>query len=239
MKKSLKILAAILAIVLVGTVSSNATAVADSIQEKIISVTGEGKVMAVPDICILTLGIEAENKEVVGAQGMASDAMNDVIATLKKNGVLEKDIQTSKYSIYPVRKEKNTWWGGGKIVAYRVRNVANVKIRDVNKIGKIIDDAAKAGGDLIRIGEIRFNIDDPKPYYREARRKAVNDAIEKAEQLAELSGVKLGRPISISERGGLVSSVERATYSRGAAPPISPGEMEIKLTVNITYEIKE
>jgi hypothetical protein len=203
-------------------------------QEKTISVTGEGKVTVVPDICILSLGIEAQNKEVVKAQAVAADAMNDVMATLEEKGILKNDIQTSSYSIDPV-------WEEGEIVAYRVKNMVKVRVRDVDKIGEIIDATAKAGGDLTRIKGIRFSIDDPKPYYAEARRKAVGDAREKAEQLAELNDVELGEPISISESGGYVSSSKGyyRTMEVAEASPISPGEVEILLTVDIIYSIKE
>ena len=223
-----------MAIVLMGTVAYNATAVADSNQEKTISVTGEGKVTVVPDICILSLGIEAQDKEVAKAQKKTADAMNDVMTTIKEKGILEKDIQTSDYSIDPVWKEK-------KIVAYRVNNMVKVKIRDVDEIGDIIDAAAKAGGNLTRIEGIRFSVDDPKPYYAEARRKAVGDAKEKAEQLAELNDVELGEPISISESGGYVPSSKGyyRTMEVAGATPISPGETEIQLTVDITYAIRE
>ncbi|RZN72004.1 MAG: DUF541 domain-containing protein [Candidatus Methanolliviera hydrocarbonicum] len=236
------IMAVILAIALIGMGAYNATAVAcmscnqakiSSNQEKTISVTGEGEVTVVPDICILSLGIEAQDKEVTKAQAVAAGAMNDVMTTLEEKGILEKDIQTSDYSIDPVWEER-------KIVAYRVKNMVKVKIRDVDKIGEIIDAAAKAGGDLTRIEGIRFSIDDPKPYYEDARRKAVCDAREKAEQLAELNGVKLGEPISVSESGGYVSSSKGyyRTMEVAGAPPISPGEMEIRLTVDITYPIR-
>ena len=231
------IMAVILAIALIGTVAFSVVPAKisnkESNQEGTISVTGEGEVTVVPDICILSLGIEAQDKEVAKAQAVAAGAMNDVMTMLGEKGILEKDIQTSDYSIDPVWEER-------KIVAYRVKNMVKVKIRDVDRIGEIIDATAKAGGDLTRIEGIRFGVDDPKPYYEEARRKAVCDAREKAEQLAELNGVKLGEPISVSESGGYVSSSKGyyRTMEVAGAPPISPGEMEIKLTVDITYAIR-
>ena len=240
MKKYLKILgvAVMLAIALIGTVAFSVVPAKSSNQESnqegTISVTGEGKVTVVPDICILSLGVEAQDKEVAKAQKKTADAMNDVMTTLEEKGILEKDIQTSDYSIDPVWKER-------KIVSYRVKNMVKVKIRDVDEIGDIIDAAAKAGGDLTRIEGIRFSVDDPKPYYAEVRRKAVGDAREKAEQLAELNDVELGGPISISESGGYVSSSEGyyRTMEVAGAPSISPGEMEIRLTVDITYAIRK
>jgi Uncharacterized conserved protein len=91
------IMTVILAIALIGMGAYNATN-----QEKTISVTGEGEVTVAPDICILSLGIEAQDKEVTKAQAVAAGAMNDVMTTLEEKGILEKDIQTSAYSIDPV-----------------------------------------------------------------------------------------------------------------------------------------
>ena len=226
---------AILAIALIGGVVFSVMADGNADQERTISVTGEGEVTVVPDLAILGLVVEVEDKEVAKAQEMAADAMNDVMTALGEKGVLEKDIQTSGYSI-------DSRWKGGKDVGYRVKNTVKVKIRDINEIEDIIDAAVKAGGDLTRIeGRMAFGVDDPTPYYKEAREKAVGDAKKKAEQLAELNNMKLGEPISISESRGYAPSygVYYKTAKIAKAPPISPGEMEIRLTVNIKYEIEE
>jgi hypothetical protein len=234
MKNNLKILSmvAVLAIVLTGTVAFNGTTAATefSNQERAISVTGEGTVTAVPDIAIIDLGVEAEAKKVSEAQGMAAIAMNKIMRSLEKNGIAQKDIQTKHYYIYPVRE-------GGEIIGYKVGNIAAVKIRDIDKVGIIIDDAVEAGGDLTRIGGISFGVDTLTSYHKEARRKAVNDAREKAEELAALNGVELGKPIHISE-GGVSVPVYRGMEYAMATTPISPGELEISIGVSITYAIK-
>jgi len=99
------------------------------------------------------------------------------------------------------------------------------------------------GGDYIRIDGISFTVDDPSKYYEEAREKAMADAEAKAEQLADLADVKLGKPIYISEAGGYVPVVrDYLTKAEGIpapAPttPISPGETEVTLTVQVVYSI--
>ena len=208
-------------------------------QEEGIWVTGEGEVMAVPDIATLRLGIAAQAATVAEAQSEATEAMTKVMDTLIDNGVAENDIQTQHFSIYQV-----TRWDREieeeVVIGYRVTNMVTAKIRDIDKAGTIIDAVAEAGGDLTRIDGISFSVDDPSAYYEEAREKAMADAKAKAEQLATLAGVTLGKPTYISEG----TQIPPPIYFRGAdaemaAPstPISPGEMEISLTVQVVYAI--
>lgn len=203
-------------------------------------VTGQGEAMSVPDIAMLNLGIEARADTVAEAQSQAATVMDKVMKALKDSGVDEKDIQTQRYGIYPV-----TRWikdDGEEIIGYRVVNMVAAKIRDVDKAGAVIDAVAKAGGDYTRIQSIGFTIDDPIPYYEEARAKAVKDAKSKAEQLADSAGVNLGNPTYISEGVIYQPPSSRGVYDENAASPapttpISPGELKITVNVQIAYAI--
>ncbi len=203
-------------------------------------VTGEGKVWATPDTVRLSLGIEAEAKSVAQAQKDAAEAMNRVIKALRDKGVAEKDIQTQRFSIQPVRRwiEKEN---REEIIAYRVTNIVVAKIRDIEKTGSIIDAVAEAGGDLTRVNDISFAVDDPTQLYNQAREKAMQDAMSKAQQLARVANVKLGRPLYISEGISYSPPVIRdyALKALEAAPPtpISPGELEFRVTVQMVYKI--
>ena len=206
-------------------------------------VSGEGKVSVVPDVAILGLGVEVQAATVAEAQNYATTVMTAVLTELDNQGVAEKDIQTRRFSIYPVRRwsEKDA---KEILIGYRVTNTVTAKVRDVDETGTIIDAVARAGGDYIRINSISFTVDDPTAYHEEAREKAMADAEAKAKQLADLSDVKLGKISYISE-GGL-APVPRALYvetmpmpAPAAAPtPISPGETEIRLSVQVAYSIE-
>ena len=212
-------------------------------QQAGIWVTGEGKVTAVPDIATLRLGIEAQEATVAEAQTQASEAMDRVMAALKDNGVAEKDIQTQYFSV----RQRTRWdelMGQEVVIGYRVSNMVTAKIRDIDNAGSIIDAVVKAGGDLTRIDSISFSIDDPSAYFGEAREKAMADAEAKAEQMASLAGVRLGKPTYISESGYLPPPIyPRVAYEEipmpapAPPPPISLGEMELTLTVQIAYAI--
>jgi len=206
-------------------------------------VTGEGTSKVTPDVVLLSLGIEAEDKAVAEAQRDAAQAMDDVMKALKDNGVAEKDIQTQRFSIYPVRK----WIEYEQreiIIGYRVTNMVVARIRQIDKAGPVIDAVAQSGGDLARIDSIGFTIDDPTPYYKEARTKAVGDAVAKSEQMAQAADIKLGKLLYISESTPYVPQAtvrDLFLKAEGAAQsptPISAGEMEIRVTVQMVYDIK-
>ena len=211
-------------------------------QQQGIWVAGQGKVTVVPDIAALRLGIIAQDTSVAVAQSQATEAMNRVMAALTDNGVAKKDIQTRYFSISQV-----TRWDQFRqeevVIGYRVTNMITAKIRKIDKTGAIIDAVATAGGDLTRIESIAFSVDDPSAYHGEAREKAMADARAKAEQLAKLAGVTLGKPTYISESIFMPSPIYPARMAEMpapalAAPPISPGETEISLTVQIAYAIR-
>jgi len=210
-------------------------------QQEGIWVTGTGEVSVVPDIANLSLGIEAQEASVAPAQTKATEAMNRVMDALAKNGVAEKDIQTQYFSI-----SKVTRWDDEKqqeiVIGYRVSNVVTAKIRAIDKVGVIIDAVALAGGDLTRIDNISFSVDEPEAYHSEAREKAMKDAEATAKELAALGGVTLGKPTYISESLYTPSPIypiraEAAPAPAMAPTPISPGEMEVTLNVQVVYEI--
>jgi len=208
-------------------------------QQEGLWVNGHGEVNAAPDIAILQLGISAQRASVAEAQSEAVTAMDKVMTALKQGGVADKDIQTQYFSIQQV-----TRWDQDKqqeiVIGYRVSNMVVAKIREIAKTGSIIDTVAEAGGDLIRIDNISFSIDDPSQYRKEARDKAMADARTKAEQLASLSGVKLGKPTYISESISYPvypSTVRMAEAAPAPVTPISPGEMKISLDIQVVYAI--
>ena len=209
-------------------------------QQEGIWVSGRGEVTVTPDIATLRLGVEVQAVSVAIAQSQAAVAMNDVMEALTDNGVAEKDIQTQYFSIRQVTK-----WDRDKeeeiVVGYRVTNKVNAKIREIDKAGTIIDAVAAVGGDFTRIDSIDFSVDDPSAYYEEARAKAMADAKAKAEQLAELVDAKLGKATYISESSQAPPPIYRQDVYEEAMPaattPISPGEMEISLTVQVAYAL--
>ena len=212
-------------------------------QQEGIWVTGEGKTSVAPDLVTLRLGVEAQEETVSQAQAGASDAMDRVMSALTGNDLDDEDIQTRYFSIRQV-----TRWDPDReeqvVTGYQVTNTVTAKVRDVEGVGAVIDDVVEAGGDFVRIEGMDFSVEDPSQYHRELRRDAMDDAQTKAEQLAAFAGVRLGKVTLISE--GSVSVPRAATAVQmdevfkvgGGATPISPGDIEISLTVQVAYAIR-
>lgn len=206
--------------------------------QRTIGITGEGKVTAIPDIAIVSLGLSTQKAKVADAQTENSKTMNSLIDKLKALGIAKEDIQTANYSIYP----QYDWLNGAQILkGYVVSQDVQVKIRQTDKV----DDVLKTAGDLNlnQIGGLTFTIDNPENYKQEARIKALENAKEKADALAKVMGVKLGKVISFSESEGYVPT-PYPMYAKadgigggGAVPAVEAGSQEITITATISYEL--
>ena len=209
--------------------------------EKTVRVTGTGMVTGTPDVVVLSGGVSVERDSVKQARADAAEAMAGVIESLKGNGILDEDIQTQHFSIH---QQYDYIKGRREFRGYRVTNTASAKIRDLNIVGDVIDDAAEAGGDLVQINSIQFTIDDPTSLKMEARVAAMGDAQTKARTLATEGGVTLGKPISISEPGDFYAPYPAglefafAADAEAVATPIQSGQLQITVTVNVIYEIE-
>ncbi|MFC1911048.1 SIMPL domain-containing protein [Chloroflexota bacterium] len=213
-------------------------------QQEGIWVNGEGKVTAIPDIATISVGVDSQAATVTEAQSKATTAMNNIMKVLKDNGVAEKDIKTQYFNI-----QQMTRWDQDRqqsvVIGYQVTNTVTAKIRQLDKAGTIIDAAAVAGGDLTRVNGISFSIDDPTALQNQARDKAMAAAKAKAEQLAKAAGVTLGKPSYVTESSYIPGPIYRDTYMKAEAAmapaatptPISAGEMEITVNVQVTYNI--
>ena len=225
----------LLATVLAGCSTINLTD-----QQKGIMVYGEGEISVVPDLATVSLGVEAEDSTVAAAQDQATSAMEMIMAALADNGVIDADIQTQYFNIYPITHWDDETWEE-EITGYRVSNTVAVKIRDMDNIGLIIDAVIDAGEDLIRVNGISFSVEDPSIYYDEAREEAMADAEARAEALAELAGIRLGKPTYITESnyqsGYIYIADARVDEAMESGTSISPGETEITLTVQVNYDI--
>ena len=213
---------------------------ANSSEPQGLSVSGEGRASAAPDVAVLGLGVSAKAPTVGAANSQAQQAMTALLDSLEANGVQEKDIQTTSFAIQPEYDYRND---EQVLTGYRVSHMLQVKVRDIDRAGEVIDDAVQAGGDLLQVQSISFIIDDTTALSSQARQKAMADAQAKAEELATLAGVTLGDPTYITESTSTPYTQPyrdgSMAYSAEAAPvtEISAGELEVVVYVNITYGI--
>ena len=231
--------------------SPSIAALADGASQSGIWVSGTGTVSVAPDLAVLTVGVEARASTVQEALTQAAGAMTDIVSMLEGEGVEAQDIQTRSFSINPqyTWRERTDDEGGRYservLTGYVVSNRASVRLRDLDRVGEMVDLVASAGGDLTRIEGVSFTVQDPEPHRAEARKAAVEQAKAKAEQFAQDAGVTLGEVMVISEGGGSVPAprafAESAAFglaTADASTPISEGELEIRASVQMVFAIQ-
>ena len=214
-----------------------------SLSGRTINVNGIGSVSGEPDIATLYLGVSVSRDSVADAREEAASAMTALIDSLKGNGIAEKDIITQNFSIYP---QYDYWEGERKLRGYRVNNTVQTKVRELDTLSDVIDDAAEAGGDNIVLNSIQFMIEDTTPLQEQARAMAVKNAEAKALTIAEAIGVTLGKPITITENSYYESppipyEVAEEAFADDAErtfTPIVAGELTVTINVTVVYEIE-
>jgi uncharacterized protein YggE len=204
--------------------------------EKTITVIGEGTTSVVPDIALIRGGVTTQGKTAREASDANSKDMQAVIAALKEAGVAERDIQTTRLSIYPQMDPNKS--GKARIVGFQATNQVNVRLHDLTKIAAALDQMIAAGAN--EISGISFSVTDPSKALDTARKDAVVDARRKAEIYAQAAGVRLGRAVQIQEEGTAAPFQPRSMAMRAAAPssvPVSPGEEMLRVNVSISFEL--
>ncbi len=232
----------LLAITLTGCEPQIIGTLLQSQESRKIHVTGNGSVVGEPDIATLNLGVSVEKKTVAAAREAAAVAMTAVIDALKARGIAENDIQTERFSIYP----QYDYTENGRVLrGYSVNNTVSAKVRELETLSGVIDDAAEAGGDIVVVNTIQFMIEDTTPLQTQARGLAVKDAEAKAQTLADASGVTLGKPITITETSHAASPpiafAKEAAFAEDSAlssTPIEAGELTVTVNITIVYEIE-
>lgn len=219
-----------------------------------ITISGEGKVFAVPDIATFSVTVQEEAKDVNAAQSAATKKVNEIITYLRNEGIEEKDIRTTDYSVNPKYSyganvcPQYGYCPPGKqtLDGFQVSQTLTVKVRDTKKAGDILAGVGSRGA--FQVSGLSFIIDDQAKLESEARGKAIADARTKAEGLAQQLGVSLVRVVGFSEDGGYpipyFAKAEMSAVVNGRGGAISPspeipvGQNQITSHVSVTYEIR-
>ncbi|WP_347312777.1 SIMPL domain-containing protein [Defluviimonas sp. SAOS-178_SWC] len=206
-----------------------------------ISVTGEGRVEAAPDMATISLGVTNDAGTAAEAMAANSDAVRAVIERLTAAGVEERDIQTSGLSLGPRYDYGRSDGTPPTIVGYSASNMVTVRVRALDTLGGVLD-AVVAGG-ANTLNGLSFGIAEDREVMDEARTRAVADAARKAGLYANAAGVRLGRVLSISEAGAyqppMPMAMAEAGFAKSAAVPVAPGEVNIVASVSVVYEIAD
>nr|WP_117193774.1 SIMPL domain-containing protein [Rhizobium terrae] len=214
-------------------------------REPVINVSGDGEASVAPDMAVLTLAVVRNGQTAEAALAANSAAMKEVLAALKTDGIADRDIQTSNFSIYPQYRHsepKNGVIDPPKVVGYEVSNTLTLKVRDLGKLGGLIDRSVKLG--VNQGGQIAFTNNNPDKAMSEARKAAVAEALEKANTLTAAAGVKLGRIVEISENAvrPMPQPMMRMAMAKDMAAeavPVASGENTYTVTVNVTFALEQ
>jgi uncharacterized protein len=215
-------------------------------REAVITVSGEGESALAPDMAVVNLSVVKQAKTAREALDENNKAMNDVLGALKKAGIADRDLQTSGFSIQPqynYPQPVDNQPQPPELIGYQTSNSVTVRVRDLSKLGEIIDQSVTLG--INQGGDIQFTNDKPETALEEARKNAVADAIKKAKTLSEAASVKVGRVLEISENvvRPMPQPVYRATMmkqaSDAASVPVQGGENSYNVTVNVTFAIEQ
>ena len=242
------ILAAILGLFLIILIVSVAIDIKNKLEEtkNTITVTDTGTIYTKPDLALADFSVVTEEKTVAEAMSKNTEKMNAVISFMKEQGIEEKDLKTASFNIYPRYEwyDENQYYPSGKrvLVGYEVRQSLQTKIRDMEKIGQIIEGGTSAGAN--EVSNLQFTVDNQDELKRQAREEAIKKAKAKAEELAEQLGIKLIKISNFSESSLLpvYFETDKALGMGGgeAVPAVSQietGENKIEVTVSISYEI--
>ncbi len=204
-----------------------------------ISVSGEGTVSVPPDLAVVDGGVTTDAKTAREAAEANNAAMAKVLAALKSAGIAEKDMQTSRLSLFPQYAQQTRPNPGPNVISgYRASNHVTVRVRDVTKVAGAIDTLVSSGAN--EVGGITFMVTKASQLLDDARIQAIADARRKAEIYAKAAGVTLGAPINISEDSGSAPApmMLRKMAADVASAPVAQGEEVLRVNVSVSWEIK-
>ncbi|MBE1282559.1 MAG: DUF541 domain-containing protein [Rhodobacteraceae bacterium] len=206
---------------------------------RLITVSGQGQVDAVPDMATITLGVTHEHAEAGQAMDAVSLAMTEMLSRLKALGLEDRQIQTTQITLNPLWANRNHDSNSApRITGFVASNAVSVNVLDLDHLGRVMDAVLTGGAN--DFNGLRFGLQEPEPLMSQARAKAVDDAIRKARELATAAGIELGDVMSITEHGGgRVTPVHAEMSARAASVPVAAGEMAVTVGVNMVFEIED
>ena len=203
--------------------------------QRIVNVTGYGRVAAPPDIAIIRVGVQTEADTAAEAMDENNLLMQAVISATVEAEIDEADIQTQGIRLNPVYASSE---GGAPatISGYQASNIVEVTVRDLAGLGTLLDSVVEAGGNTIE--GIRFEVSDMRDALAQAREAAMNDARSKAEQLTSLADAELGDVLTITEFSQAPPIPVVTDVLAAEAVPVLPGTEYVETTVQVTWQIR-
>lgn len=203
-----------------------------------VTVLGSGQVQGVPDTLTANVGIEFTAPDVTAAMNQTNDRQQAVINALVGAGIDHKDISTTEVTLQPEYSNAGPN-GTSTITGYRATNAIAVKMHPPDAASRLLALIVGTGGDATRIKSVSYSIADDSQLIKDARARAFNDAKSRAEQYAGLSGMRLGKVLSISEATDSVPTTRGPAAPRAmpTAVPLEPGQQTLSFSVTAVWEL--
>ena len=236
MKKHLLLLTGLLCLLAVSVGADD-----DVLDSRHLLVHGQGIIQVTPDVAIVQLGVEHRAATVAEAMAANNEAVANVLRALAQTQIADRDVQTMELNVHRMTQRiPRTDDRAIEEEVFVVRNIVQARIRDLGHLGQVIDVAIAAGANQMR--GLRFGLSEDRHVKDQAREAAVDDARHRAEQLARLHNVRLGRVLRIAEQDGggqpPKGMLMRAADER-AGTPISVGDLSFSAGVEVIYELQD
>ncbi|MFH0830941.1 MAG: SIMPL domain-containing protein [Parcubacteria group bacterium] len=207
-----------------------------------LSSTGEGRVNATPDRAEITLGVESHAPDAAAASDQNNTKANAIIEAIKGLGIRDAEIQTINVGVFPEYDFGDASGTEPKVTGYVATNTVVVKTNSIDKVSDVVDASIDAGSNQVQGINFTFTAELRNKLEEEARRAALEDARSKAEVIAQVSGVSLGKVIAITESSTPEFPIAYAESSSGGGgdvktTPVEPGTSEVVISVSVTYKI--
>jgi hypothetical protein len=202
---------------------------ADSGSPSVVTTTGHGDVTAVPDEAVVSAGVNTRAASAAAALSENAQAMQQVIAALKKAG--GSDLQTQEVSLYPQTDDRGT------VTGYSAQNTVSAKATIANA-GGLVDAAVGAGANTVQGPTL--DVSDSDALYRDALKQAVADARAKADALAQAGGFAVGPVYAVTEQTGTAPQPvwQAADAAKASSTPIEPGTQDVTADVTVSFQIR-
>lgn len=217
----------------------SAAATGGTAETRTVSVNGTGTIIVTPDMAIVNIGVITNNEDANRASSENAAKVEKIKEALLELGVAESDIKTANFSVYPMQQYDDQ--GQVTSVTYQVDNNMEVKVRELDTLGTVLDAAIKAGANSIY--GVQFDLADREAANAQAIEAAMQNALSRAEVLAQAAGAQLGEIQSVSTYLGgggipMYAAAPMAESAMAADVPVNPGEMQIQVDVNVVYAIQ-
>ena len=205
---------------------------------------GEGKMTAVPDQAVVTVGVTQQSATVADAQNKVNQVTNKIISDVKKLGLSDKDIKTTNYSVSP--NYSNAIMpimlnGQQNITGYTVTQNLEIKIKPIDKANRVVDTATADDANLVGGVNFTFSNSLSKSLEERATKQAVDNAKAKAQSLAKAAGIRLGNIVNVVENSNeprplMSAGVAVKAVDQSAPTNVTPGENTLTVDVVLYYE---